>query len=116
MSEEGNADVLSLEMMSDEVALERADQVDELPAIDAYAPEPAPIQRRRAGNLAGAWRFFRDPNASLLGKAFVVLAIVYVISPIDLIPDVAPVIGWIDDLIVLIVAMTYLFRRAQKYR
>ncbi len=93
-----------------------SEEVDELPAIDAYAPEPAPIVRRKAGHLLGAWRFFRDPNASLLGKAFVVLALIYVVSPIDFIPDVAPVIGWIDDVIVLTIAMVYLFRRAQKYR
>lgn len=29
-----------------------------------------------------------------------VLALLYIISPIDLIPDVIPVVGWIDDLVV----------------
>jgi uncharacterized membrane protein YkvA (DUF1232 family) len=32
-----------------------------------------------------------------------VLSLVYVVSPIDIIPDVIPVIGEIDDLVVLIV-------------
>ena len=29
-----------------------------------------------------------------------ILALLYIISPIDLIPDVIPVVGWIDDLVV----------------
>jgi len=87
-----------------------------MPAMDAYAPEPAPIVRRKAGHLVGAWRFLRDPKASLLGKVLLALAVVYVISPIDFLPDVAPVIGWIDDVIVMVIAGTYLFRSAQRYR
>ena len=29
-----------------------------------------------------------------------ILALLYIISPIDLIPDVVPVVGWIDDVAV----------------
>ena len=29
-----------------------------------------------------------------------ILALLYIISPIDLIPDVIPVVGWVDDLAV----------------
>lgn len=29
-----------------------------------------------------------------------ILALLYIISPIDLIPDVIPVVGWIDDVVV----------------
>ncbi len=29
--------------------------------------------------------------------AIIVLATVYVLSPLDFIPDVAPIIGWLDD-------------------
>jgi len=37
------------------------------------------------------------------------VGIVYVVSPIDLIPDVIPVAGWVDDLIVIAMALnTYL--------
>lgn len=93
-----------------------SEEAEPLPTVDAYAPEPAPMTRRRAGNLVGMWRFFRDPNASLLGKILVVLAVVYVVSPIDLVPDVVPVLGWVDDVIVMLVAGVYLFRSAQRYR
>jgi uncharacterized membrane protein YkvA (DUF1232 family) len=61
-------------------------------------------------------RFFRDPDASLLGKAFVVAAAMYVVMPLDAIPDVIPVIGWLDDLGLATMAMLYLSRVLQKYR
>ena len=38
-----------------------------------------------------------------------ILAIIYVISPLDLIPDVIPVIGWLDDLGVLAWAARQVF-------
>ncbi|HSQ66091.1 MAG TPA: YkvA family protein [Polyangiaceae bacterium] len=93
-------------------------EAEPLPTVDAYAPEEPVVaaEKRRAGHLVGMWRFFRARDASLLGKVLLVLSVVYVLSPIDLIPDVLPVVGWIDDLIVSIVAATYLFRSAQRYR
>ena len=38
-----------------------------------------------------------DLSLSILEKAVLVLAVAYVVSPIDAVPDVIPVIGWIDD-------------------
>jgi uncharacterized membrane protein YkvA (DUF1232 family) len=31
------------------------------------------------------------------------LALLYVLSPVDLIPDVIPVVGWTDDLLALLI-------------
>jgi len=66
--------------------------------------------------MAAIWRFFRDPNGSKLGKLFVLAAVVYVIMPIDFVPDLAPVIGWLDDLGVMALATFYLARVAKQYR
>ena len=44
-----------------------------------------------------AWAVLRDPRAPKAAKLATVLAIVYVLSPIDLIPDTIPVLGWLDD-------------------
>lgn len=38
-----------------------------------------------------------------------VLAMLYVISPLDLIPDLIPVVGWLDDLGVLVWAARQVF-------
>ena len=43
----------------------------------------------------------RHPRVSLGVKAFAVLVAAYVLSPIDLIPDFIPVIGFLDELILL---------------
>lgn len=43
-------------------------------------------------------RLFKDSRVPLAEKAMLVGAIAYVISPLDLIPDVIPVIGQVDDL------------------
>lgn len=49
------------------------------------------------------WRLLRDPRVSIWPKGLLVVGVLYVLSPIDLIPDFVPVIGEVDDLIVLIV-------------
>jgi uncharacterized membrane protein YkvA (DUF1232 family) len=36
----------------------------------------------------------------------IIVALAYVLWPIDLIPDLIPVIGWVDDVIALIVAFS----------
>jgi uncharacterized membrane protein YkvA (DUF1232 family) len=41
---------------------------------------------------------------------WIVLGVIYILSPYDLIPDFIPVRGWIDDLIVLILMIRYIKR------
>lgn len=43
-------------------------------------------------------RFFRDPTISRWRKWAGLAALAYVLMPVDLVPDVLPVIGWLDDL------------------
>ena len=70
----------------------------------------------RVGRFRGLFRFFRDKEASLWGKAFVVLTIAYVVWPLDLVPDALPILGWLDDLGLAGVASAYLFSVAGRYR
>ncbi len=44
-----------------------------------------------------AWALLRDPRAPKSAKLVIVLAGLYVISPIDLVSDFIPVLGWLDD-------------------
>ncbi|WP_395024903.1 YkvA family protein [Comamonas odontotermitis] len=44
-----------------------------------------------------AWAVLRDPRAPKAAKLVTVLAALYVISPIDLVSDFIPVLGWLDD-------------------
>jgi uncharacterized membrane protein YkvA (DUF1232 family) len=43
----------------------------------------------------------RDPRVPWVAKVFMGLVLAYVFSPIDLIPDFIPVLGYLDDLIIV---------------
>lgn len=77
----------------------------------AQAITPASV-----GLLPGIARFFRDREASLGGKLFVILVIAYVLFPADFVPDVIPVVGWLDDLGAATVAFAYLAKVSARYR
>ena len=43
----------------------------------------------------------QDPRVGFLPRAALLLTVGYALSPIDLIPDFIPVLGYLDDLIIL---------------
>ena len=47
------------------------------------------------------WIAARDPRTPWLAKMLAGFAAAYALSPIDLIPDVIPVLGWLDDLLIV---------------
>jgi len=49
----------------------------------------------------------RDPRVPRRAKVAVVVAMVWVLSPIDLIPEFLPVIGPLDDIIVVALLLRY---------
>ena len=53
---------------------------------------------REVSALVLAWR---DPRVAWPSRLVVLLVLLYIISPIDLIPDSAHVLGGVDDLILL---------------
>ncbi|MBI5532310.1 MAG: DUF1232 domain-containing protein [Deltaproteobacteria bacterium] len=67
-------------------------------------------------DLGAMVRFFRDSEASTAGKVFVLLAIAYIVCPVDAIPDVAPLIGWLDDLGVAALTLMYLAKVLKPYK
>jgi uncharacterized membrane protein YkvA (DUF1232 family) len=44
---------------------------------------------------------YRDPRTPWYARAFAVLVVAYAFSPIDLIPDFIPVLGYLDDLVLI---------------
>jgi uncharacterized membrane protein YkvA (DUF1232 family) len=50
------------------------------------------------------WRLLGDWRVSIWPKALLVLSGLYVLSPVDFIPDVLPFIGEVDDLLIIILA------------
>jgi uncharacterized membrane protein YkvA (DUF1232 family) len=56
------------------------------------------------------WRLFRDGRVSILPKIVLVLIVVYVVSPLDIVPDFIPGIGEMDDVVVALFGL-WLFIR-----
>ena len=48
-----------------------------------------------------AWLAARDPRVPWYARLLAVAVAAYALSPIDLIPDFVPVLGWLDDLIIV---------------
>lgn len=44
---------------------------------------------------------YRDPRVPWYAKIFVALVVGYTFSPIDLIPDFIPILGYLDDLVIV---------------
>jgi uncharacterized membrane protein YkvA (DUF1232 family) len=47
------------------------------------------------------WLAARDPRTPWFARALALVVAAYAISPIDLIPDFIPVLGYVDDIIIV---------------
>ena len=51
------------------------------------------------------WYACRNPATPLMIKIGALLLALYIVSPIDLIPDAIPILGWMDDVTLLAFAI-----------
>jgi uncharacterized membrane protein YkvA (DUF1232 family) len=56
---------------------------------------------RLAAQLLALWKLFRHAETPWAAKIVAVAVVAYAVSPIDLIPDFLPLVGLLDDMIVL---------------
>jgi uncharacterized membrane protein YkvA (DUF1232 family) len=61
-----------------------------------------------AKDILALYRYMKDPLVRWYRKAIVVAALVYFIVPIDTIPDITPLFGYLDDLGVITALLKYL--------
>lgn len=52
-------------------------------------------------DVHAVWLAARDPRTPWFAKALALTVAAYAVSPIDLIPDFIPVLGYLDDLIIV---------------
>lgn len=65
-----------------------------LPQLKAQA---AQLKR----DIAALYLAARDPRTPWYAKAWLACVVAYALSPIDLIPDFIPILGYVDDLLLL---------------
>lgn len=63
------------------------------------------------GDARLLWRALRHPLAPGWLKVGTALIVLYVVSPIDFIPDVIPFFGVMDDVVLLPLAIRFLLKR-----
>jgi uncharacterized membrane protein YkvA (DUF1232 family) len=57
------------------------------------------------------WRLFKDKRVNSKIKIVIVNALIYIISPVDLIPGFIPILGQMDDVAVAFFALNYLIEK-----
>ena len=74
-------------------------RIDANPAAAAFLALPWRQRARLAGRLV------RDSRVHPAARIGFPILILYLLSPIDLIPDFIPVLGYVDDLLILLLAL-----------
>ncbi|USB34974.1 YkvA family protein [Paenibacillus sp. YPG26] len=57
--------------------------------------------KRLKSNLIVLYLSYKDPRVKWYAKLFTLCVVAYAFSPIDLIPDFIPVLGYLDDIILV---------------
>lgn len=66
------------------------------------------LARTDAGRL---WYALRHPDAPVWLKPATALLLLYMVSPLDLVPDALPIIGILDDLVLLPLAVRWMLSK-----
>jgi uncharacterized membrane protein YkvA (DUF1232 family) len=68
--------------------------------------------------LKTLWQMLKDPDYTMTWqtKAWIISGLAYFISPVDLIPDVIPVVGYLDDALVVAWVLHHLHDEVVAYR
>lgn len=61
------------------------------------------------------FRYLRDPRVPRWRKLAGLFAVLYFVLPTDVLPDILPVLGWMDDVGVLSAAALFTLREVQRH-
>ena len=62
------------------------------------------LKRKAAGikkEITALYYAYRHPDTRIISKLLILFTIGYALSPVDLIPDFIPVLGYLDDIIII---------------
>jgi uncharacterized membrane protein YkvA (DUF1232 family) len=66
--------------------------------------------RRLKVEIYALYLAYKDPRVPWHARAFAVLVVGYAFSPIDLIPDAIPLLGYLDDLLIVPLGIALVIR------
>lgn len=70
---------------------------------------------RFAKDAKALFRYMKDRYVPWYRKSIVIAALVYFISPIDAVPDLAPLVGYLDDLGVIAAVIKFMGNQLTPY-
>lgn len=70
-------------------------------------PEPFGVLGQIVQTLRLVWRLMQDPRVPVFPKLIVPAAIIYVLSPIDLLPDFILGLGQVDDIAIFLFSIKF---------
>ena len=65
--------------------------------------------------IKGIIPMFRDKEVKWWKKALIIAAIIYLVLPVDLIPPLVPVFGWLDDVLIWVALLYFMGQDLDKY-
>ena len=98
---------------------ERPDTLDRLgPKWSEFLAAKGQGLKAYLDDLQLAYKMLRDPNFQISKetKTILIIALLYIISPIDLIPDAIPLLGLVDDVLVAGYALRQAAAELERYR
>ena len=69
---------------------------------------------RLINSISLIWKLMTDKRVPFVIRMAIPLALIYVVSPIDFLPDLIPFAGRIDDLVALAIGLMVLLKLAPK--
>ena len=66
-------------------------------------------------DLIALYRYLKDNSVKWYRKLIVVSALIYFIAPLDTVPDLAPLIGYLDDLGVILATIKFIGSEIEPY-
>jgi uncharacterized membrane protein YkvA (DUF1232 family) len=89
------------------------------PEVQAAIAQGLPEWRRRIRNAGileksgQLWQALTGSGTSRKEKVLIAGALLYLMTPLDAVPDLVPLVGWLDDLGVAGLVLGYLSRRIE---
>ena len=68
------------------------------------------IPKKIIGQVKLLWFLYRDPRTPKSFKILVWVVFLYLLMPLDIIPDFIPVLGQLDDLLVILIGYKLLIK------